>query len=753
MNAVTTDLTNLIDDPGEQILRWSTGRTRTTASWSVVGPHSWLDFVRFLKPDRPEATKEVRPYVGGTLVNGRRTARTVDERFLLTLDADYADIDFLLDVEDEITSPFLIHTTWRHTPSNPRYRLIIPLDRPVTPNEYKKLAWAVMNRLTGSRFDETTAQPERFMWGPSTPSPANYHWSHHNAGQPYLPVDAWLAHHGPSDGRAGGRVGTGTPAPPATGTAAHSAPEPTAEDIERAEEILASAVDDVLHVYERDKFQGRNEAVFHLLPLLLQFAEAGALDEGLVLDSLFNAAQQVDADEPYTRYEFEASVRSARRYVEEEGPALPDTTPTKMAISDFEGIATTTDLWDASPQIRHIARAADSLGRNRFAMLAAVLVRILARVDAGVCLVGAEDGSVGGRAPINLGVALVGSSGQGKSTIQDMSGALIPTPGIERKPSTGQGLIQSYLKWNEVEQQHELIEDPRRLFFFDEVDTLSASAADKSSTLMSELRTMLTGGATGTENATAQRNRSLPARSYNFQLMLNVQPTRAGNLLADRDAGTPQRFIWVTVTDPSRAVHPKDRPPWPGPLDWNDAFLLGFEVGEPIVDIPDWLKEELHNYDYRVSKEDMTGGEVSWAAHQNLLRIKVAAAIAFLHESPVVETEHVMLADLIVADSMRVQRECEKVISKTRFQAEVSSEAAKERVGEVVYSDKLKRLLKAAKAKVERAGGKSVPWNDLRPAFRDRDTWNDPLWDALTNDEDVETSEGDGGKRTVRWVT
>src|SRR5690606_19513817 len=458
------------------------------------------------------------------------------------------------------------------------------------------------------RFDETTALPERFVWGQSTESPANYLWAHHNAGQPYLPVDAWLdARQSTSDGRAGAGVGTGTPGTPATGRQAHSVPEPTAEDIERAEEILADAVDDVLHLRERGKFQGRNEAVFHLLPLLLQFAEAGALDEDLVLDSLYLAAQQVDADEPCTRTEFDASVKSARRYVEEEGPALPDTTPTKMAVSDFEDIATTADLWDASPRIRHIAQAADSLGRNRFALLAAVLIRILARVDAGICLAGAEDGSVGSRAALNLGVALVGSSGQGKSTLQEMSGVLVPTPGIEQKPSTGQGLIQEYLEWDDVNQKHNLIADPRRLFFFDEVDTLSASSADKTSTLMSELRTMLTGGATGTANATAQRRRFLPARSYNFQMMLNIQPTRAGNLLSDRDAGTPQRFIWVTVTDPSRAVHPKDRPAWPGPLEWSDAFLLGFEIGEPVVDIPDWLKEELLTYDYRVSKEGMGG--------------------------------------------------------------------------------------------------------------------------------------------------
>lgn len=727
-----------------QTLCWSTGKTRTTATWSPVNDQSWSSFVRWLKPDQPASSKEVRPYVGGTLDRGRRTIRTVDQRFFLTLDADYADADFALDVATLLhDTPYVIHTTWRHTPEAHRYRLIIPLDRGTTPNEYKELAWVVMNRLVGSRFDVTTAQAERFMWAPSVQDEQHYFWGAPNAGSPYLPVDVWLdGHHGPSESPEAPGRGTGTPGTPATPSEALSA---SAEDIERAEEILAEAVADVLHLRERDVFSGRNEAVFHLLPLLLRFADAGALDEDLVLDSLYNATQQVDADEPYTRQEFNASVQSARQYAEEEGPVLPETTRTRLAVADFEDIEIEEeiDLWTQTPRLAHIAQAADNLGRNRLAMLAAVLIRVLARVDAGILLAGAQDGSVGSRAALNLGVALVGSSGQGKSTIQDQSGVLIPTPGVEGKPSTGQGLIQEYLRWDEDEQTHHVISDPRRLFFFDEVDTLSASAADKTSTLMSEIRTMLTGGATGTANATAQRKRFLPARSYNFQMILNVQPSRAGGLLRDRDAGTPQRFIWVTVTDPERAVRPKDRPEWPGPLDWSDAFLLEYEMGQrEFVDMPQWLKDELLEYDYRVSQESMEGGEVSWAAHQNLLRLKVSAGIAFLHESPVVETEHVVLADQIIRDSMKVQRACEAMIAKTSFNEQVAKVRGEDRVMETVGAEKVKRLIANAKKHLAAAPAEEwVNWRDLRPAHRDRVEWGDRVWEALENDPTVETQE------------
>lgn len=757
MSSVSVEFNDLVDHPGESILEWSTGRSQKTLTWVHVGPHSWLDFIQHLNPAHPASIKEVHPYVGGTLIDGERKAHTVEKRHLLTLDADYADADFLLDVADVLENPYLVHTTWRHTPDVPRYRLIIPLDRAVSPSEYKELAWLVMNRLGGEYFDKTTAQPERFMWGPSTRSRKDYLWGHYQPALPYLAVSEWLrGQHSPSEGSATVGRGAATPTPAATASGAHSGSEEvTDEDRERALEILKDACDAVENVYELDDFAGRNEAVFNKLPLLLRFALAGVIDSDLVIEELWDAAQRVQAEEPYYREEFNASVKSAWQYAEDEGPTLPETTATKMAQSDFEDVMTTEDLWSASPQLKHIAQAADSLGRNRMALLAAVIIRVLASVDAGVCLAGAQDGSVGSRAALNLGVALVGSSGQGKSTIQEQSGQLVPTPGIESKPSTGQGLIQEYLTWDEAEQKHNLIIEPRRLFFFDEVDTLSASAADKTSTLMSEIRTMLTGGATGTANATAQRKRFLPARSYNFQMMLNVQPSRAGALLQDRDAGTPQRFIWVTVTDPSKAVHPKDRPPWPGPLEWDDSFLLEFELGNrDFVDIPDWLKDELLDYDYKVSLEGMEGGAVSWAAHRNLLRLKVACGIAFLHQSPVVLTEHVGLADIILEDSLRVQRECERLIQQSAFSDKVNRARSDDRVLDLVGDEKMERLLKNAKKALFNTD-EWINWNKLRPAYRDREMWAEPLWDALTRDPEVETHEHEateGAKRKARWL-
>lgn len=714
---------------------------------------TWSAFLEWLQPDQPASTKEVNPYVGGSLIGGRRTARTVDQRYFLTLDADYAEPEFLVDVAVLLEGvAYVAHTTWRHTEESQRYRLIIPLDEGVTAEEHEALALAVMARLGEDQFDKSTSQAERFMWSPSSADPATYRYI---VGQgTYLPVREWLAGPTrPAGGPAGAGQGQGPTATAATGTGAHSTPEPTAEDIERAEEILASAVDDVLHVHEREKFAGRNEAVFHLLPILLRFAEAGALDEDLVLDSLYEAAQQVPSDEPYTRHEFDMSVRSARRYAEEEGPTLPDTTPTRLAQADFEDVEVEEDLWDRTPQLKHIAQAADSMGRNRLALLAVVLTRVLVEIDPGICLPGVRDGAIGSRAPINLGVAMVGASGQGKTTFSEESAELLGREQKEftRIPSTGQGLIQSYLEWDHERGENVLVPEPKRLFLVDEIDKLGALANDQGSTLMAELRTLLSGSTTGSSNARKELSRMLHARTYNFQIVLGVQPARAGALLSGRDAGTPQRFIWVTVTDPKTALHPDKRPPWPGPLDWNTGFLLEFELGtREYVDYPEWLKAELRDYDYKVSLESAQGGEMSRFGHQNLLRLKVAAGIAFLHESPVIQDDHVEIADQIIAASRRVQLECERVVAENAFLARKASAKTEERVRTAVEEEKLRHLVANARKKLVKADGEWVFWDALRPAYRDRAEWGEPLWEALCGEEDLETNEEEVKGRPVR---
>lgn len=112
--------------------------------------------------------KDVGGFVGGSLKEGRRKADKVAWRQLLTLDADFIKGDFWDGVTTMFDHAALIYSTHKHTPKNPRLRLIIPLSRPVTPEEYVAVSKKVAEGIGIDFFDDTTYQPHRLMYWPST---------------------------------------------------------------------------------------------------------------------------------------------------------------------------------------------------------------------------------------------------------------------------------------------------------------------------------------------------------------------------------------------------------------------------------------------------------------------------------------------------------------------------------------------------------------------------------------------------------
>jgi putative DNA primase/helicase len=112
--------------------------------------------------------KDVGGFVGGHLKNGRRKTENVESRSMLTMDMDYA----VPGVWETITMLYnvacCIYSTHKHTPEKPRLRLIIPLSRNVTPEEYIAVARMVAADIGIEQFDDTTYQPHRLMYWPST---------------------------------------------------------------------------------------------------------------------------------------------------------------------------------------------------------------------------------------------------------------------------------------------------------------------------------------------------------------------------------------------------------------------------------------------------------------------------------------------------------------------------------------------------------------------------------------------------------
>ena len=120
------------------------------------------------------AAKDKGGFVGGHLKDGKRSAQTVECRSLLTLDVDNASLTFL--DEYMALSPYetLIYSTHGHTPSAPRYRLVIPLTRDVTPEEYNAITRFFASEQGMEMFDTCSFTPSQLMFWPTTSSDGEY---------------------------------------------------------------------------------------------------------------------------------------------------------------------------------------------------------------------------------------------------------------------------------------------------------------------------------------------------------------------------------------------------------------------------------------------------------------------------------------------------------------------------------------------------------------------------------------------------
>ncbi len=150
-------------------------------------------FKEFLSATKEEqlAIKDVGGYVGGYLKNGRRKPENVVHKQLLTLDIDFAHKDFWDDFCLLFDNAAVLHGTHKNCESSPRYRLVMPLSRPCTPDEYAAVSRRVAGDLGIDLFDNTTFETHRLMFWPSNPKDVDYYFRHQEG--PWLDVDKTLA--------------------------------------------------------------------------------------------------------------------------------------------------------------------------------------------------------------------------------------------------------------------------------------------------------------------------------------------------------------------------------------------------------------------------------------------------------------------------------------------------------------------------------------------------------------------------------
>ena len=178
----------------------ATGRSRSARSWKsdkmtwsalvsklaepTVTNETAAEYAKMSKADQGQK-KDVGGFVGGYIPgngrrirgagNGRRIRGAVKERYLITLDADNPGEDFIVDLDMELGGmEYVLYSTHSHTADNPRYRVIIPVDRPMTPDEYQAVSRRIADNIGIEFFDPSTHQAERLMYWPSHPKDVEY---------------------------------------------------------------------------------------------------------------------------------------------------------------------------------------------------------------------------------------------------------------------------------------------------------------------------------------------------------------------------------------------------------------------------------------------------------------------------------------------------------------------------------------------------------------------------------------------------
>ena len=184
----------------------ATGHSRTTKKWrnrhwqwselldrckdTQRTNETAAEYARMTREEQSNV-KDVGGFVGGYLSGGTRKNNTVLYRTVATLDIDYG----TLDVWDDFTMAFnfaaMLYSTHKHSKDRPRFRLVFPLSRQVTPAEYEPLCRKIAAELGIDLFDDTTYELPRLFYWPSTSRDADYVFEYQDG--PVCDVDKVLA--------------------------------------------------------------------------------------------------------------------------------------------------------------------------------------------------------------------------------------------------------------------------------------------------------------------------------------------------------------------------------------------------------------------------------------------------------------------------------------------------------------------------------------------------------------------------------
>lgn len=187
----------------------SVGNSRKSINWQKTDM-LWSEFIEKLRiPQRtPEKLeeylnmpaaqqanlKDIGGFVGGTLSGPHRKADGVTGRDLITLDLDNiaaGETDNVLRKIDALGIAYAVYSTRSHADWKPRLRVIMPLDKTVTADQYEPIARKLASTIGIELCDPTTFEASRLMYWPGCSSDSRYIFA--SADKPFISADGILA--------------------------------------------------------------------------------------------------------------------------------------------------------------------------------------------------------------------------------------------------------------------------------------------------------------------------------------------------------------------------------------------------------------------------------------------------------------------------------------------------------------------------------------------------------------------------------
>jgi hypothetical protein len=422
------------------------------------------------------------------------------------------------------------------------------------------------------------------------------------------------------------------------------------------------------------------------------------------------------------------------------------------------------EFWQARPQLAHIRQAAWSRRRAPDALLHVVLSRVGATISHTIEI----PAIVGAPSPLCHFPVVLAPSGGGKTGVVHIAAQLLPASDTiaqaDRLPiGSGEGLVEALFDWvNEEDEDGKKKRVKRQVrhnafIYVDEGATLAAIGGRSGSTLLPTIRSAWSGTTLGNTNASEERRRIVPAGTHTYGIVVGIQTAHAGALLNDVDAGTPQRFTWVSAIDPNI---PDQAPDWPGPLRWQppDPGQL-----DPYTERGNWTRHPLHIDP--VIRDDVITADLARQrgqhhldpldGHSMLIQLRVAALLAILNDQLDITQDDWHLAQHVMHASNTTRNHVQAVVAAEANRRE--TQTRQRLAGRAVATDtavtrnQTDQAARALWRKVSSEPGITARCLQQRCSDRQRDVFNDAITHAKDMGWLIETHEPGQGddKRTL----